>query len=177
MLGEDVETVRRNNEALNRRDLATWLASFSSAAVIDWSRSEGRSRASIAVTASLRSSGMRSRRPLRTSKLKCTASRRLAPKSWSRTLRTYGGAKGLRWSPEARSCSQSSTGRSLAFDCSRREPKPSKVPACGSKARTSPQRTRSSAPACRCTICLARSPLGAARSLTRRVSPSRGSET
>jgi ketosteroid isomerase-like protein len=41
MSGEQVETVRRHNEAWNRRDPATWLASFSSAAVIDWSRSRG----------------------------------------------------------------------------------------------------------------------------------------
>jgi ketosteroid isomerase-like protein len=37
----NVETVRRHNEAWNRRDLTTWLASFSSGGEIDWSRSRG----------------------------------------------------------------------------------------------------------------------------------------
>src|SRR5689334_9806000 len=36
-----VETVRRHNEAWNRRDLTTWLASFSSGGEIDWSHSRG----------------------------------------------------------------------------------------------------------------------------------------
>jgi ketosteroid isomerase-like protein len=38
MSEEDVETVRRHNEAWNQRDLAAWLASFRSDAEIDWSR-------------------------------------------------------------------------------------------------------------------------------------------
>jgi ketosteroid isomerase-like protein len=41
MWGENVETVRRHNEAWNRRDLMTWLASFSPDGEIDWSRSRG----------------------------------------------------------------------------------------------------------------------------------------
>jgi ketosteroid isomerase-like protein len=41
MSGENVATVRRHNEAWNRRDLATWLALSSSAAEVDWSRSRG----------------------------------------------------------------------------------------------------------------------------------------
>jgi ketosteroid isomerase-like protein len=41
MSGENVETVRRHNEAWNRRDLTTWLTSFRSGAEIDWSRSRG----------------------------------------------------------------------------------------------------------------------------------------
>jgi len=41
MLEESVETVRRNIEAWNRRDLTTWLASFHPDAEIDWSRSRG----------------------------------------------------------------------------------------------------------------------------------------
>jgi ketosteroid isomerase-like protein len=41
MSEEMVETVRRHNEAWNRRDLTTWLAAFSSGAEIDWSRSRG----------------------------------------------------------------------------------------------------------------------------------------
>jgi ketosteroid isomerase-like protein len=39
MSQENVEVVRRNFEAWNRRDLTTWLASFRSDAEIDWSRS------------------------------------------------------------------------------------------------------------------------------------------
>jgi len=38
---ENVETVRRHNEAWNRRELATWLASFHPDGEIDWSRSRG----------------------------------------------------------------------------------------------------------------------------------------
>ena len=41
MSGENVEAVWRLNEAWNRRDLITWLASFSSGGEIDWSRSRG----------------------------------------------------------------------------------------------------------------------------------------
>jgi ketosteroid isomerase-like protein len=41
MSKENVETVRRHNEAWNRRDLTAWLALFSSGAEIDWSRSRG----------------------------------------------------------------------------------------------------------------------------------------
>ena len=41
MSGENVEVVRRYNDAWNRRDLTTWLAGFSSGAEIDWSRSRG----------------------------------------------------------------------------------------------------------------------------------------
>jgi len=41
MSEESVETVRRNIEAWNRRDLTTWLASFHPDAEIDWSRSRG----------------------------------------------------------------------------------------------------------------------------------------
>jgi ketosteroid isomerase-like protein len=41
MSGENVETVRRHNEAWNRRDLPAWLASFRSDGEIDWSRSRG----------------------------------------------------------------------------------------------------------------------------------------
>ena len=38
---ENVETVRRHNEAWNRRDLTAWLGSFGSGAEVDWSRSRG----------------------------------------------------------------------------------------------------------------------------------------
>ena len=38
MSEENIEVVRRNIEAWNRRDLTTWLASFRSDAEIDWSR-------------------------------------------------------------------------------------------------------------------------------------------
>jgi ketosteroid isomerase-like protein len=41
MSEENVATVRRHTEAWNRRDLATWLASFASDGEIDWSRSRG----------------------------------------------------------------------------------------------------------------------------------------
>jgi ketosteroid isomerase-like protein len=41
MSQENVEVVRRNQEAWNRRDLRTWLASFRSDAEIDWSRARG----------------------------------------------------------------------------------------------------------------------------------------
>jgi ketosteroid isomerase-like protein len=41
MSQENVEVVRRQFEAWNRRDLRTWLASFRSDAEIDWSRSRG----------------------------------------------------------------------------------------------------------------------------------------
>ncbi len=41
MSEENVETVRRHNEAWNRRELATWLASFHPDGEIDWSRSRG----------------------------------------------------------------------------------------------------------------------------------------
>jgi ketosteroid isomerase-like protein len=41
MSQENVETVRRHNEAWNRRDRTTWLASFCSSGEIDWSRSRG----------------------------------------------------------------------------------------------------------------------------------------
>jgi ketosteroid isomerase-like protein len=41
MSGENVEIVRRNNEAWNSSDLATWLALFPSNGEIDWSRSRG----------------------------------------------------------------------------------------------------------------------------------------
>jgi ketosteroid isomerase-like protein len=37
----NVGVVRRNQEAWNRRDLRTWLASFRSDAEIDWSRARG----------------------------------------------------------------------------------------------------------------------------------------
>jgi ketosteroid isomerase-like protein len=39
MSEENVETVRRHIEAWNRRDLKTWMASYSPDAEIDWSRS------------------------------------------------------------------------------------------------------------------------------------------
>jgi ketosteroid isomerase-like protein len=41
MSQENVEVVRRATDAWNRRDLATWLASLSADAEIDWSRSRG----------------------------------------------------------------------------------------------------------------------------------------
>ena len=41
MSQENVEVVRRNVEAWNRRDLGTWLATFRSDAEIDWSRARG----------------------------------------------------------------------------------------------------------------------------------------
>jgi ketosteroid isomerase-like protein len=41
MSPESVEVVQRNQDAWNRRDLTTWLASFRSDAEIDWSRSRG----------------------------------------------------------------------------------------------------------------------------------------
>ena len=41
MSEENVATVRRHTEAWNRRDLATWLASFACDGEIDWSRSGG----------------------------------------------------------------------------------------------------------------------------------------
>jgi ketosteroid isomerase-like protein len=41
MSQENVETVRRQNETWNRRDLTAWLALFRSDAEIDWSRSRG----------------------------------------------------------------------------------------------------------------------------------------
>jgi len=41
MSEENVATVRRHTAAWNRRDLATWLASFASDGEIDWSRSRG----------------------------------------------------------------------------------------------------------------------------------------
>ena len=41
MSQENVGAVRRHNEAWNRRDLTTWLASFHPDAEIDWSRSRG----------------------------------------------------------------------------------------------------------------------------------------
>ena len=41
MSRENVEVVRRNQDAWNRCDLRTWLASFRSDGEIDWSRSRG----------------------------------------------------------------------------------------------------------------------------------------
>jgi ketosteroid isomerase-like protein len=41
MSEENVETVRRQIEAWNRRDKTTWLASHRSDAEIDWSRARG----------------------------------------------------------------------------------------------------------------------------------------
>jgi ketosteroid isomerase-like protein len=41
MSQENVETVRRHNEAWNRRDLTAWLGSFGFGAEVDWSRSQG----------------------------------------------------------------------------------------------------------------------------------------
>jgi ketosteroid isomerase-like protein len=41
MSQENVEVVRRSQDAWNRRDLTTWLASFRSDGEIDWSRSRG----------------------------------------------------------------------------------------------------------------------------------------
>jgi ketosteroid isomerase-like protein len=41
MSRENVEAVRRHIEAWNRRDLATWMASYSPDAEIDWSRARG----------------------------------------------------------------------------------------------------------------------------------------
>jgi ketosteroid isomerase-like protein len=41
MSKENVETVHRNIEAWNRRDLTAWLASFHPDGEIDWSRSRG----------------------------------------------------------------------------------------------------------------------------------------
>jgi ketosteroid isomerase-like protein len=41
MSEENVETVRRHNEAWNQRDLKTWLAWLHPDAEIDWSRSRG----------------------------------------------------------------------------------------------------------------------------------------
>jgi ketosteroid isomerase-like protein len=41
MSQENFEVVRRSIEAWNRRDVATWLAVFSSDAEIDWSRARG----------------------------------------------------------------------------------------------------------------------------------------
>jgi ketosteroid isomerase-like protein len=38
---EKVETVRHHNEAWNRRDRKTWIASFHPDGEIDWSRSRG----------------------------------------------------------------------------------------------------------------------------------------
>ena len=41
MSQENVEVVRRLNEAWNERDVSAWLALFRSDAEIDWSRSRG----------------------------------------------------------------------------------------------------------------------------------------
>jgi ketosteroid isomerase-like protein len=44
MSQENVEVVRRNIEAWNRRDLTAWLGSYSPDAEIDWSRARGPSK-------------------------------------------------------------------------------------------------------------------------------------
>jgi ketosteroid isomerase-like protein len=41
MSEENVEAVRRQNEAWNRQDLTAWLASFHPDGELDWSRSRG----------------------------------------------------------------------------------------------------------------------------------------
>ena len=41
MSQKNVEVAQRNQDAFNRRDLATWLATFRADAEIDWSRSRG----------------------------------------------------------------------------------------------------------------------------------------
>jgi hypothetical protein len=41
MSHENVEVAQRNQDAWNRRDLTTWLATFRSDAEIDWSRARG----------------------------------------------------------------------------------------------------------------------------------------
>ena len=41
MSRENVEVVRRNIDAFNRRDLRAWLATFRSDGEMDWSRSRG----------------------------------------------------------------------------------------------------------------------------------------
>jgi ketosteroid isomerase-like protein len=41
MSEENVEIVRRQTEAWNRRDMTTWLASFHADGELDWSRSRG----------------------------------------------------------------------------------------------------------------------------------------
>jgi ketosteroid isomerase-like protein len=41
MSQENVESVRRHNDAWNRRELTAWLASFHSNSEVDWSRSRG----------------------------------------------------------------------------------------------------------------------------------------
>jgi ketosteroid isomerase-like protein len=41
MSQENVDVAQRNQDAWNRRDLTTWLATFRSDAEIDWSRARG----------------------------------------------------------------------------------------------------------------------------------------
>ena len=41
MSGENVDAVRRFNDAWNRRDLTRWMALFSAGGEMDWSRSRG----------------------------------------------------------------------------------------------------------------------------------------
>ena len=133
MSQENIEVVRRNQEAWNRRDLTAWLASFRSDAEIDWSRSRG---------------------PLKGFYRGHGELKVFWDEFWSTfedvQVETYGvaeagsevvvsntahmrGREGIEVTRGARSCGRSRTGRSLAFGCSKSEPKPSQLPGCGSR--------------------------------------------
>jgi ketosteroid isomerase-like protein len=93
MSQENFEVVRRSIEAWNRRDVATWLAVFSSDAEIDWSRARGpfkgvyRGRGKQEAFWDVFWSTKTSTRAAR-------LSRRRAPKSWSPTPLTCRDATG-----------------------------------------------------------------------------------
>jgi hypothetical protein len=131
MSRENVEVAQRWIEEWNRRDLTTWLAMNSSDAEIDWSRARGPQK------------GVYRGRSgheafwevwltfdwgeIETYDITEAGSEVVVPNTT-----TFRGREGSRWLRRAHSCSRSRTGRSLAFDCSKRKPRPSKPPVCAS---------------------------------------------
>ena len=118
-----------SSRSVERRDPKAWLVSYPMMWQLTGRVSEGRSRESIAVMAEMRSWG-ESWSTFEDVQLEATASRRKAPKSWSRTPPTAG-APGIEAARE-RARVHIREWAYHGFGCSRSKPKPSKPPGCRS---------------------------------------------
>ena len=128
MSQENIDVVRRNQEAWNRRDLRAWLASFRSDAEIDWSRARG------PLKGVYRGRGEREtlwneffftfeEAQIKTPQGFTDAGSEVVVSNTTH----FRGREGIEVSASS-TWVQSRTGRSLAFGCSRSETRPSKPP-------------------------------------------------
>jgi hypothetical protein len=133
MSAENVETVRLYNEAWNQRDLKTWLAWLHPDAEIDWSRSRGPLKGVYSGHGEHEVFWSEFWSTFEDVQVEMHSFTEVGSEVVVPNTAHLRGREVIE--VVARSafvCSQSRTGRSLAFGCSRSEPRPSKPPGCGS---------------------------------------------